>query len=31
MKMAEKYTEQQHPATCSKLALDDMPAAGCQH
>jgi len=25
MEMAEKYAEQQYPAVCSKLALDDMP------
>jgi len=25
MEMAEKYAEQQYPAVCGKLALDDMP------
>jgi len=29
--MAKKYAEQQHPAVCGKLALDDMPQDVCQH
>jgi len=29
--MAKKYTEQQHPVVCGKLALDDMPQDVCQH
>jgi len=29
--MAKKYAEQQHPAVCCKVVLDDMPQDVCQH